>query len=335
MSERQLKTTVALVLFNRPDMTEKVFQMVREVKPRKLLLIADGPRPNHPEDAEKCAAARAVVEQVDWDCEVLRNYSDVNLGMRRREKSGFDWVFSEVEEAIILEDDTLPDPTFFRFCEELLEKYRNDTRVWLISGTNFQFGRKRTKDTYYFGKFGFTWGWATWRRAWDFYDEEMKHWPKVRDEGWLKDILGDTKAERWWSKLFQETYEGSISTWDYQWLLSWWLQGGLSIVPSVNLVSNLGFYPDATNTKDASSPLANIPVEPMAFPLRHPVFIVPDTAADHRLQKVWIPPLRSRANSRAKANLKKWLVALKLVDERPGLERRVKEKIKRLKIYRG
>src|SRR5215212_1700704 len=149
MSEWQLKTPVALVLFNRPDMTEKVFQVVRKVKPRKLLLIADGPRLNYPGEAKKCAAARAVVEQVDWDCEVLRNYSGVNLGLKRRVKSGFDWVFSEVEEAIILEDDTLPHPTFFRFCEELLERYRNDMRVWSISGNNFQFGRKRTKDSYY------------------------------------------------------------------------------------------------------------------------------------------------------------------------------------------
>ena len=143
------------------------------------------------------APPRAVVEQVDWNCEILRDYADVNLGMKRREKSGFDWVFSEVEEAILLEDDCVPHPNFFRFCENLLDRYRNDTRVKTISGSNYQFGRRGTEDSYYFSRYAPTWGWATWRRAWKFYDGEMKLWPKVREEGWLEDILRDTRAVRY------------------------------------------------------------------------------------------------------------------------------------------
>ena len=153
MSDWQLKTAVAFIIFNRPDTTELVFREIAKAKPPVLLVVADGPRLGHQEEPELCAATRAIIGRVNWDCEVLTNYSDVNLGCKLRVSSGLDWVFDQVEEAIILEDDCLPHQSFFQFCEELLSKYRDDERIAMISGNNIQLGRKRTKDSYYFSIF--------------------------------------------------------------------------------------------------------------------------------------------------------------------------------------
>lgn len=152
-------------IFNRPDVTKKAFNEIRKVQPDILLVVSDGPSHHKQGEAEKCLETRAIIDQVDWDCKVLTNYSDVNLGCAKRILSGLDWIFGNFERAIILEDDCLPDPSFFPFCEELLERYKNDDRVMSISGQNSQFGRSRTSYSYYFSRYAHCWGWATWRRA--------------------------------------------------------------------------------------------------------------------------------------------------------------------------
>lgn len=281
--EFQVKTPICLIIFNRPESTEKIFEAIRQAKPPKLLVIADGPRANRPGEAEKCTAARAIINRVDWDCEVLTNYSDINLGCRERVSSGLDWVFNLIEEAIIFEDGCLPHFTFFRFCEELLERYRHNERIMVISGDNFQFGRRRTEDSYYFSRHNHSWGWATWRRAWRHYDNEMKLWPKVRDGNWLRDILQDSQAVSYWSNIFQGVYEG-FNTWDYPWTFACWIHNGLSILPNVNLVSNIGFGSEATHTKGVSK-FANMPTEAMSFPLQHPPFVIRDAQADDFTEK--------------------------------------------------
>ncbi|GCA72403.1 hypothetical protein MiYa_03954 [Microcystis aeruginosa NIES-2519] len=285
MTDFQLTTPVALLIFNRPDTTARVFEAIRQAKPPKLLVVADGPRPDRPDDIEKCKAARAIIEGVDWDCEVLKNYSDLNLGCRKRVSSGLDWVFEMVEEAIILEDDCVPDPTFFRFCEELLEYYRHDQRITVISGNNFQLGKKLTDYSYYLSRYNHCWGWATWRRAWQYYDGEMKHWPQVRDGDWLTAILEETQAVKYWTKIFQTTYDNKNDSWAYRWTFSCWIQNGLTILPNVNLVSNIGFGEDATHTIGSKSRLANLTVKEMNFPLKHPPFLIRDEAADSYTQK--------------------------------------------------
>jgi hypothetical protein len=272
-------TPVAFLIFNRPDTTLKVFKEIEKAKPSKLLIVADGPRASKPGEAEKCAATRAIIEQISWDCEVITNYSEINLGCKKRISSGLDWIFNTVEEAIILEDDCLPHPTFFRYCQELLAYYRDDKRVMHISGDNFQFGNKRTKDSYYFSHYSHVWGWASWRRAWQNYDVEMKLWPTIKDDNWLTDILKDKESILYWENIFQSAYEGKIDTWDYQWLFACWLQSGLSILPNVNLVSNIGFGIEATHTIGKSE-LANIPAEAMDFPLQRPLFTLRNTQAD-------------------------------------------------------
>jgi len=284
MSNYQLKTPVVFIIFNRPDTTSRVFAEIAKARPPKLLVIADGPRANHPDDAEKCAAVRAIVDNVDWDCEVLTNYSNVNLGCKRRVSSGLDWVFDIVEEAIILEDDCLPHPTFFQFCEELLEKYRDDERIAMISGNNFLVGKKRTEYSYYFSRYTHIWGWASWRRAWDNYDVDMKLWPEIRDGGWLDDLLDNKKGVWYWNYIFQNVYKGKIDSWDYQWTFSCWIQSAMTIIPTVNLVSNIGFGSGAVHTKEENK-FSNMLNKPITFPISHPPYILRDSVADYITEK--------------------------------------------------
>jgi hypothetical protein len=278
-----LKAPVALIIFNRPETTARVFVEIRKAKPAKLLVVADGPRSDRPNEADKCAAARAVIEQVDWDCELFTDYANTNMGCRQRVSSGIDWIFDTVEEAIILEDDCLPHPTFFRFCDELLERYRDDKRIMAISGDNFQFGRTWTNYSYYFSRYNHIWGWATWRRAWQYYDVTMKLWPEIRSKGWLNDILSNAGAAKFWSENFQMIYAGQerrADTWDAQWTFTCWIQNGLTILPTVNLVSNIGFNLEATHTFNHWSRVANMPIAAMVFPLQHPPYMIREAQAD-------------------------------------------------------
>lgn len=276
----RLTTPVALLIFNRPETTGRVFAAIRQAKPPKLLVVADGPRTDKPGEAEKCRQARAIINQVDWECEVLTNYSEVNLGCRHRVSSGLDWVFDQVETAIILEDDCLPHPTFFRYCQELLEQYHDEQSIMMISGNNFQ-GRRPTEYSYYFSRYIHIWGWASWRRAWRKYDHGMALWPELRDSGWLSELLENHQAAAWWSKVFQSVYDGVLNTWDVIWLYSLWRNQGLTILPLVNLVSNIGFGDSATHTTMADSPQANMAVAAMGFPLQHPPVIVRHSQADN------------------------------------------------------
>lgn len=295
-----MNTAVVIIIFNRPETTGRVFAEIARARPPKLLVIADGPRTGRPGEAERCAAARAIVEKVDWDCELLTDYSEVNLGCKRRVASGLDWVFGQVEEAIILEDDCLPHPSFFRFCEELLERHRDDERIVHVGGDNFQLGHRRTDDSYYFSRFNHIWGWASWRRAWRFYDAEMKLWPRFRDGRWLQDVLGDSGAAAYWTECFQAAYEGRIDSWDYQWLFTCWTQGGLSILPNANLISNVGVGVDSTHVT-GSCWFADLPVEGVAFPLRHPPFVVRDARADAFTQQtMFVHTLTGRIRGKLK-----------------------------------
>ncbi|MHC5916370.1 MAG: glycosyltransferase family 2 protein [Nostoc sp.] len=296
-----MKTPVAFLIFNRPDTTQKVFEAIRQAKPPKLLVVADGPRSDRPGEAEKCAATRAIIDDVDWECEVLTDYSDVNLGCKKRVSSGLYWVFSQVEEAIILEDDCLPHPSFFPFCEELLERYREDNRIAVISGQNVQFGRQRTDYSYYFSRYNHCWGWASWRRAWKNFDYDMNLWPLIRDNGSLKDILKDESAVKYWTKIFQCTYDEKTNSWAYRWMFSCWIQNQLSILSNVNLVSNIGFGNEGTNTKKSVSIFSEIPTEKVLFPLKHPSFMIQDTKADEFTQKtLYCPHLINRIKAKIK-----------------------------------
>lgn len=280
MSDFKLTTPVAFIIFNRPDTTERVFAEIAKAQPTKLLVVADGARTNKTGEAEKVAATRAIIQRVDWECEVLTNFSEKNLGCKNRVSSGIDWIFEQVEEAIILEDDCLPDPTFFRFCQEMLERYRHDQRIGIISGDNFQFGNRRNNDSYYFSKYVHIWGWATWRDRWQgSYDVELRKWPSIRDDGWLLDILGNSDEVKIWTDIFERMYKSKVDTWDYQWVFANWVEGRMNVMPNVNLISNIGFGAGATHTV-RDSHLANLPVNKMLFPIAHPVGVCRNLQAD-------------------------------------------------------
>ncbi len=265
-----LSTPVAFLIFNRPELTKTVFAEIAKVQPKKLLVVADGPRQDKQGEAEKCAAARAVIEQVDWDCEVLKNYSDVNLGCGIRVATGIDWVFEHVDEAIILEDDCLPHLTFFEFCRELLEKYRDDERVMMISGSNLMGDWESDIQSYHFSYYGGIWGWASWKRAWKYYDYHMKLWKYEGARNCVRNVLVDPEQYFYREEMLSKAFRGEIDTWDYQWSFARLLQSGLSVVPSVNLVSNIGFGKDATHTINFFDSKANLPLSSMSFPLREP-----------------------------------------------------------------
>jgi len=279
-----LAAPVALFLFNRPDSTARVLQAIRQARPERLLLIADGPRPDHPADRENCARARAAAEAVDWSCEVVTNYAQSNLGLKRRVETGLDWVFEQAEAAILLEDDCLPGDDFFRFCGEMLARYAEDERILSISGNNFLPAERRNGPSYYYSRYPFVWGWASWRRAWQGHDPYMTNWPGVRDSGWLDRYLADPTAASYWSYLFQQAFE-TEHTWDYAWTYSCWRRQGLSIVPAANLVSNIGYGPRATHTRYPDA-FAALPLERLNFPLRHPLTVDRDAQADAFVEAV-------------------------------------------------
>ncbi len=268
---------VALIVFNRPEVTKIVFERIRQARPGRLMVIADGPREGRQGEADACLRVRQIVEHVDWPCEVLKNYSDANMGCGARVASGIDWVFQHVEQAIILEDDCLPDPTFFRFCEELLERYRDEEQVMQISGSNFLFGGRATEESYYFSRYPLCWGWATWRRAWRHFDFEMQTWKADRD-GCLARFTHRSERAFWeygWDSIAQRR----LDTWDYQWALAFLSADGLAVTPSTNLVTNVGFGSDATHTRSrllAMRPAAGA----IEFPLRHPVHLEANREAD-------------------------------------------------------
>ena len=279
MADWALRAPVALIVFNRPETTRRVFVEVARVRPKRLFLIADGPRHDHPADVEHCAQVRRIVSKVDWPCEVETEFAETNRGCRQRISTGLDWLFSRAEEAIILEDDCLPEPTFFRFADELLERFREDARVMHICGANFQFGRSRGDASYYFSKYPHVWGWAGWRRAWRAYDVRMAQWPALRASGWLDRHAAGAPERGYWQRMFDAAYSGRLDTWDYQWAFSCWVRDGLSVIPNVNLVSNIGFGPSATHTGGADL-YADLPTQPMAFPVAHPGSVARHAEAD-------------------------------------------------------
>lgn len=293
MTTTSYNTPIVLILFNRPDTSRQVFEMVRCVRPKKLLVIADGPRTERPGETEKCAIVQSLIKKVDWPCDLLTNISPHNMGCKLRVSSGLDWVFQNVDEAVILEDDCLPNHSFFRYCAELLALYRNDERIMHIGGANFQFGKIRGDGSYYFSRKAHVWGWATWKRAWKHYDVTMKDFPLYRQLGAIEHVVPNKMMQKVMLGDFTRTYENKVDTWDYQWTFSLHQQNGLSIIPNVNLVSNIGFGEGATHTTESENVFANVPTVEFDE-LVHPTFVIPDIAADELTFKLENPSIVER-----------------------------------------
>ena len=276
---------IALTIFNRPEDTRRTFETIRRAKPPKLFLIADAGR-NEKEHAD-CIAARAVVENVDWECEVFKNYADTNMGARMRLATGITWVFEHTDRAIILEHDCVPHPDFFTFCNELLEKYKDDERVMHIGGNHFQEHNPKfhCDESYYFTLIPHIWGWATWARAWKHYDVNVATYPQVLKEGLLREIFTDPAIADRWEYVIGRYYKHEVESWDGQWAFACLINHGLCINPRVNMVTNIGFGPEALSTKDPNHKFANMPAEGLTFPLMHPTHIATNPIADAYVAK--------------------------------------------------
>ena len=292
-----LDTPILFVIFNRPEVTHRVFAKIREVRPKFLYIAADGPRPNKIGENEKCETTRNIIHQIDWDCEVLTLFHESNLGCRVAVSTAISWFFDNVEAGIILEDDCLPANSFFFFCQELLERYKDDERVMMISGDNLHIGGRESKYNYYFSRYGHIWGWATWSRAWHLFDVDIKVWPHVRDKKILNEIFDRESLSWFWEKMFHVVYQKDLNCWGYQWIFACLVNNGLSIVPEVNLISNIGFNEDATHTNLANNKYANIESHEIQFPLNHPPFVVRDPALySWQDEEMYLPHTPSRRN---------------------------------------
>ncbi len=276
---------VIYLVFNRPEVTRQSFAILRTLRPARLFVVADGPRPHIAGEAEKCRLTREIATAVDWPCQLRTDFSETNLGLKQRIASGITRAFEEVERAIVLEDDCLPDPTFFRFAAEMLEKYREDERIFCVSGDNFQGGRRRTEADYYFSLYPHCWGWATWRRAWRHFDPALAEWPRLRGQGWLRKLLGNRAAAAYWQSIFDGCADGRINSWAFPWTYSCWVNQGLTILPEVNLVRNIGFGQEGTNTTSADHSASALRAGALSFPLRHPSRVVRHRRADAFTQR--------------------------------------------------
>lgn len=276
-----LDVTVALFVFRRPDHTRRVFDRIRAAAPARLYVIADGPRDDA--DTEAVREARKVTETVDWPCQVAREYADVHLGLGRRVASGIGAVLDDAGEAVFLEDDCLPDPSFFSYCAELLARYRDTPQVMMIAGFNPLAAGEPTDPSYDFTHFGSIWGWATWRRAFEGYS---LHPPAADDEatfGRLRAALGNDQAFDYYRRALSRVRDGAVDTWDFQWTVHRLLRGGLSAVPRHNLVENIGIGSGATHSSPLNLLLSGLDARPLEFPLWHPVLIEAKPALDERL----------------------------------------------------
>ena len=277
--KNSLKTAVLLLLFNRPDTTTHVFEKIRQIKPQRLYVASDGPREGYDGEIEKITKAREIATKVDWPCEVKTLFRDKNLGCKRGVSTAITWFFEHEEQGIILEDDCVPHLDFFIFCENLLEHHAKDKRVSIISGNNFQNGQWRGDTSYYFSKYNHIWGWATWRRAWNDYQGDIKFWPEwSNSKAWLN-YMPDKVERKDWKKIFDQVYAGQIDSWAYPWTASTWYKNGLTATPNINLVSNIGFGDEATHTKLKNHKLSNRQTMELNH-ITHPKQIIIDKEAD-------------------------------------------------------
>jgi hypothetical protein len=274
-----LSTPILFLVFNRPNVTSRVFEEIRKAKPLRLYLAADGPRASRPGEAERCQEVRQIATSIDWPCEIKTLFRDQNLGCKSAVSSAIDWFFKNEERGIILEDDCLPHPDFFSFCDQLLERYAQDERISVITGNNYQYGIKRGDASYYFSKYNHCWGWASWRRAWKYYQGDLPFWPEwSMSLDWIK-LTPDPVERRYWGKIFKLVIDKKIDSWAYPWTCSVWHSGGLTVTPKVNLVSNIGFGDNATHTTSNNCKYSELDTQAIGL-LTHPTRVEQDKNAD-------------------------------------------------------
>ena len=333
------KTPIVLFVFNRPECTQQVFSTISDLQPETLFIVADGPRENYITDEALCVETRNIFNQINWPCNVLKFYADKNIGCRNSIPNGLNLVFKHVDECIILEDDCLPQPTFFKFCEELLEKYRDEPQVMTIGGHRSDGPNEFNSESYFFSKYPSIWGWATWKNRWEKYDLNMAKWSDLRNKSWINKILTSNEEINYWQRMFDKMQNG-LDTWDYALVFSCWLHESLSIRPKVNMISNIGFGNDATHTKTIQEAPPFAAPSNISFPLVHPQEIKVDKIAEKRIEWVSFSGMDKRilleARSkilRRKENDHPKILHLNTYDELGGAGRAVQRIYRSLKTH--
>ena len=279
-----MKSAVLLIVFNRPESTAQVLDALRAAAPPRLYIAADGPRPGRDDDATNCRQVRELALRVDWPCELKTLFRSENLGCKKGVSGAIDWFFEQEAEGIILEDDCVPAPSFFPYCDELLDRFRDDARIAQISGSSFP-ETPPAEASYFFTKYADIWGWATWRRSWRLADMAMEAWPDWRRSGGLARLPGSTPAfVDYWTRIFDATYAGQVDTWDYQWMFACWHHGLLSVAPACSQITNIGWGAEATHTL-SDAPTFIQPARSLPFPLRHNEMVEADEKIERQIAR--------------------------------------------------
>ena len=271
LSKERFSTAIVIITYNRPNLLQKVLEVVKKVSPQTIYLIVDGVKENDLENEQKNREVKKILDDIDWCENIHRNYAQENLGCGIRIPTGLDWVFSQEEKAIILEDDCLPEISFFYFCQELLDYYQDDNQVTQICGTNRLLNWQQDKQSYHFARYGSAWGWATWRSAWQYYQHHQTYWQDKQIRSKIEKLINNQEQYNYFCQRYQTTLNNQKITWDYQWSLVQLAHSGKSIIPAVNLIKNLGFNLDATHTKHFCLSHLLQKTIPMNFPLSHPL----------------------------------------------------------------
>jgi hypothetical protein len=293
-----VKFPILFLIFNRPDETKRVFSEIAKVQPKKLYIAADGPRFNKNEE-DLCVMTKKIFDQIDWECEIKTLYRTENLGCKMAVHGAITWFFNNEECGIILEDDCLPSIDFFRFCDDLLIKYKDDFRIGHIAGSNLQNGIKRNENDYYFSKLTHVWGWASWRRVWENYDLEMKSLDHAISNDFLNVLTNKWIYKKVYYNILYKTQKNKIDTWDYQYFYSNIINSYLSIIPNYNLISNIGYGEGATHTTKKNS-FSDLNIDKFPTDINHPNFFFQNIEADNYTLKKTI-----------NLNLKVFLILLK------------------------
>lgn len=281
-----MKTAVLLCGFVRYDTISRVFAAVRSARPPRLYLATDGPRAGRVDDVENVKKVRSLADAVDWDCEVKTLFREENLGCRAAMSGAIDWFFRTEDSGIILEDDCLPGMDFFRFCEELLDRYKDDDRVMMIGGTNFM-PDISVASSYHFSRLGSIWGWATWRRAWEKYDEKMSGFERLDGEGFFRDLATSLPARTWLRWMYNRERKRDRGSWAIPWNCSIWQENAVAVLPAVNLVRNIGFDLRGSNTVDENNMFSKLEIAELDWPLTHPDHLIVSRGWDRRYHRRW------------------------------------------------
>ena len=284
----KVKSPLLFLVFNRPDLTKRVFDVIAAVQPNVLYIASDGPRTHVEGERAKVEAIRETILQgVTWPCQVHTLFQEKNLGCKNAVSGAISWFFATERRGIILEDDCLPATSFFAYCDELLERFESEPKVMSISGYSCLPEEKTTgQDSYFFSKYFHCWGWATWRRSWETYDKNINTWNTTIKNSFLGSIQRGWLFRNYWKKNFDRVAEGKIDTWDFQMVYNIWEREGLCCTPHINLVSNIGFGPEATHTKNAEDSNANMRQRELDLPLAHPRDIRRNQPLDKVILKV-------------------------------------------------